>query len=117
MNRFFELARKMSFKSTYRHQHGSVIVLGKKIIGLGFNEIKTHSKSPDPWKFKHSEFSAILNARREDFSKCEIYIYRETKNGTPAPSKPCAYCLKMIKSLNFSKIHYSDDGDFKSEVI
>lgn len=117
MNRFFELARKMSYKSQYRHQMGSVIVQGKKVLGLGFNELKTHTKSPDPFQMKHCEFSAILNARREDFTGCEIYIYRQLKDENPAPAKPCINCFKMLKNLNFYKIHYSVYGGFKSEII
>lgn len=117
MNRFFELARKMSYKSSYRHQMGAVVVLGKKVLGLGFNELKTHPKSPDEYQMRHAEFNSILNARKENFTGCEIYVYRELKDGTPASAKPCNNCLKMLKSLNFSKIHYSDYGGYKSERI
>lgn len=117
MNRFFELARRISFKSSHHPAMGAIITFKGKVLGLGYNSTKTHPRSNHSFSMTHAELSAILNARLEDFSGCEIYIYRELKNGQPAPAKPCIHCSKMLKSLNFKNIHYSDYESFKSERI
>lgn len=118
MNNFFKIAKKISYKSTYKHKIGAVIVYKNKIISFGCNSMKTHPKSTNLFLKTHAELRAILNARREDFSGHEIYIYRETKGqGKIATAKPCKYCYNLIKSLSFKEIHYSDYKGFISERI
>lgn len=117
MNKFFNLARKMSFKSTYKHRMGSIIVYKGKVMGLGFNSTKTHPRSNHSHSMTHAELSAILNSRLEDFTGCSIFVYRELKNGSPAPSFPCGHCFKMLKSLGFKEILYTDYNEYKKEIL
>lgn len=119
MNRFFKLAQKVSKLSTHTsHKMAAVIVYKGKVQSFGINKLSTHPKAQTPFKTIHAEFHAILNARREDFSGHEIYIYRETKGqGKIATAKPCKYCYNLIKSLSFKEIHYSDYKGFISERI
>lgn len=115
--RHFELAKKLSHKSTYKYKLGAVLTKKNKVIGLGFNSIKTHTKSNHPFKMIHAEFDAILNSQLEDFSNCSIYVYRETKAGKPAMSYPCAHCLQMIRSLGIETIYFTDNEGFKKEAV
>lgn len=117
MERFFELARKMSFKSPHKPAMGSIITYKGRILGLGFNSCRSHPRANNPYSMLHAEVSAIINARKENFEGCDIFVYRELKDGTPALAKPCQYCYNMIKSLGFKSINYSDSGTFKSEYI
>lgn len=115
---FFELAKKLSFKSDYPpHKLGAVIVKRNSIIGIGFNKTKTHPKAKTRYKTIHAEMAAILNTRMEDLSGCSIYIYRETKDGIPALAKPCEYCLELIKQVGIKNIYYSDTNGYKHERI
>ena len=115
--KFFDLAKKISKLSNHSHfKLGSVIVRGSKIVSVGTNNIKTHPRSPHPYFSLHAETAAILLAK-QDLTKCEIYVYRETKLGMPVMSRPCEYCLPFIKEAGLKKIHYSIDGGYKSEVI
>lgn len=111
--RNFELARKLSYKSNHHHKLGAVLTKRNKPIGFGFNQVKSHPKSPHPFKSIHAEFDAILNSKLEDFTNCAIYIYRETPGGKIANSKPCKHCEQMLKSLNIDNIYYSDSTGFK----
>lgn len=111
--RYFDIAKRLSYKSDYKHRLGSVIVKKGKVIGLGINKMKTHPKSNTPYKTIHCEFDAVLNARIEDFKDCSIYIYRETPTGKIANSKPCKSCEAMLESIGMENVYYSHEEGFK----
>jgi deoxycytidylate deaminase len=115
--KFFDLAKKVSKLSNHHHHKiGSVIVRGSKIVSVGTNNIKTHPKSTHPHFSLHSEMAAVLLAK-QDLYGCEIYVYRETKDGIPAISRPCTYCFPFIKEAGLKEVHYSINGDYKTEKV
>ncbi|MGH7974895.1 MAG: deaminase [bacterium] len=115
--KFFDLARKVSKLSDHkRFSLGAVIVNGSKIISVGTNKVKTHPKSTHPYNSLHAEMAAIL-AAKQDISKCELYVYRETKNGTRATSKPCIYCQVMINEAGIKTVYYSMNGSFETMAM
>lgn len=110
--KFFDLAKKLSTRSDHRHKLGAVIVRKNRIISFGWNETKTHSKSNHPWKALHAETSAIIYANPKELIGSEIYIYRELKDGTPADSRPCEFCMKLIRQVGIETIYFSKDGNY-----
>lgn len=116
--KFFDLARKLSKKSEHHQHHlGCVIVNGNKVIGLGFNKNKTHTKALTEFKTLHAEVSAIINADEEDLIGSEAYVYRETKLGKLGLSKPCSYCENMLRSVGISKVYYTSPEGYKEEIL
>jgi deoxycytidylate deaminase len=116
--KFFNLAKKLSYKSDYyAHRLGAVVTCGNEILGIGFNKKKTHPLSETRFNNIHAELSAILNSGEEDLSGCSIYVYRETKHGTLAMARPCEHCMKLLRQLNISKIYYSTETGYAKEVI
>lgn len=116
--RFFDICKKLSLKSNHRqHQMGAVIVEKNRVVGVGFNQLKTHSRSNHPYKSIHAELSAILNSRRETFEGCSIYIYRENKYGEKACAKPCIYCTHMLRSLGIREVFYTSNGQYIKGTI
>jgi deoxycytidylate deaminase len=113
--RYFELAKNLSKKSDhYRHKLGCIIVNHNKIIGLGFNLLRTHSKSPNRWKTIHSEFHAILGVDPADLYGATVYVYREHRNGTLAIAKPCPTCNKMLQDCSVREVIYTTEGSYNS---
>jgi deoxycytidylate deaminase len=113
-HKFFELARKLAFKSNHHtHKLGCVIVRKNEIVSLGFNKLKTHPKSNHPFKSLHAELDAILSADREDIRGADLYIFRETKFGNPAMAKPCKYCEAAIKEVGINRVFYSCNNGFE----
>jgi deoxycytidylate deaminase len=113
--KFFDLAKKISKLSDHRnHKLGSVIVRGSKVVSVGTNRVKTHPRSTHPFRSLHSEMAAILLAK-QDLNDCEIYVYRETKEGIPALARPCVYCFPFIRESGIKKIHYSVAAGYKTE--
>ena len=115
--KFFEIAKRLSKKSTYCHQLGAVIVKKNRIVGLGFNNPKkTHPRSTNLFKTVHAELAAVLSAGEEVYG-ADIYIYREHKSGLPANSKPCKFCQKLLEEVGIKNVHYTDEGQFKKYNI
>lgn len=116
--RFFDLCKKLTLKSTH-HSHAMACVIVKKnrVVSIGWNELKTHSKSLHEYKYRHAEFNAILNTPLNELQGATAYIYREHRNGQPALAKPCPSCLKSLQLVGIDKICYSIDGGYQKENI
>jgi deoxycytidylate deaminase len=113
------LAEKVSRLSNHdKHKHGVVICRGSNVISLGTNQIKTHTRAKDYWTASiHAELSAIINAKRNDFTGCDIYVFRRNKINEVADSKPCTHCQILISSLNFRRVYYSSYKGIKCEKV
>lgn len=117
-NKFFDLAKKLSYKSDHRqHKIGGVLVKKSKIISVGFNKLRTHTKSNNPWKSVHCEFDVILGCTKEELAGSSIYIYRQHQDGSSANSKPCKYCAMLIKESGIKKVYYTDDNSYKEYTV
>lgn len=111
-HRHFELAKKLSKKSDHpKFQMGCVIVSKNRIVGVGFNQMKTHTKSTHAFKTLHAEISALIGNTYEDLRNCSIYVYRETKDGKPAMAKPCPTCELALREAGIKNVYYSIDNE------
>lgn len=113
--KYFELAKRLSEKSDHHTHHiGCVIVKKNVILGLGFNQMKSHPKSPHDWKMIHAELHAVLGLLPYELKGAEMYVYREHKNGTLAIAKPCSSCQKLIRTCGIKTVYYTDEGGYSS---
>jgi deoxycytidylate deaminase len=116
--KYFDLAKKLSFKSQYHHKIAAVVVKKGRILGVGVNNpYKTHTKSTNPWRTIHAELDAILDSPKEELKGSSIYVYREHKNGNLASSKPCEHCAALIAKVGIIKVYYTDNNEYKEYVV
>lgn len=116
--RFFEICERLSQKSNSpRFKLGAIVVEKNRIIGLGWNQIKTNPKSSHKWSMRHAEFNAILNTQREDLNGCELYVFRRGLDKKIHIAKPCESCNNIIRQMGISKIHYSINDGYNSEDL
>lgn len=128
----FNVAREVSRMSDFHAQHlGAVVVEGKTIISTGFNTQKTN---PTQHRYNfyrnfnhpeksipkcHAEVSALnhlIGKKDIDWNNVSIYVYREWKDGSPACSRPCVACSKLIKDLGIKNIYFIDEeGNYCKE--
>jgi pyrimidine deaminase RibD-like protein len=94
----------------------AVIVLKGKIIGRGFNLLKTCPGSPHPYRSTHAEYSAFLDANG-NIEGATVYVFRETKNGVTAPAKPCTSCFDFLVGKGVKKIVYTIENSYKEEKV
>jgi len=74
---------------------------------------KTHPKTPDPFNTLHAEIHALLGIPKDKLKGCDAYVYRETKDGVTANSKPCPICQKALAKVGIKRVFYTDVDGFK----
>lgn len=127
---FFNAARAVSKLSDFpRVAVGSCAVYKHRIISSGCNSRKTDTlqKQYNIYRFSedtpasiHSEVSCLkpLIGRKDiDFRYVDLYVYRESKKGTPMLARPCDSCMALIKKLGIRNIYYSNNGGYSHEDI
>lgn len=111
------LAVKQANKSTvFRTQHGAVLAKGKRVLGTGYNQYKTHTKYGSGfWGWLHAEAVAIRDAVRKGIDPAGATLYI-TRIGDNRMSKPCEFCQQLIEQYGIRKVIYTDnDGNIISE--
>ena len=82
--------------------------------------LNAHRFSVDTPHTIHAELACLLpliNRKDINFSDLSLYIYREFKSGELAPSRPCASCEALIKSLGIRNIYYTGTQSYINESI
>lgn len=118
--------------SDYNRVHiGCVAVYKNHVLAVGYNTNKTHPlqnkynkyrnmtyENTEPRSSLHAEMSCLMQIKDMDidFSKVELYVYRENRNGNLAICRPCRACMKMVDDLGIKKIHYTTDSGVAHEV-
>ena len=116
--KYMDLARKLSYKSTHpKHKLGATIIKGSKILGLGFNKLRTDPLSPTPFHQIHAELDALNDKDTKDFRGSKIYVYRKLQNGEQALAKPCIYCQKELKRRGVKECIYTEDKDSVGQIF
>lgn len=111
--KYFEKAKQAALRSNYKYKVGACLVIGNEVY-TGWNRVdKTHPKSMTDFNKIHAEFDVLYKAGfyNEKLSSAEIYIYRITKKGNPALSKPCPGCINLLRKYKINRIYFTDiDG-------
>jgi len=133
--RYFKFAREAAMKATYIGTRsspaiGAVCVYKKSIVATAWNTNKTSPlqaqynifryRDSDTAPKAHCEVNLIQKLRWRfgdsiDWSKVDIYLYREYKNGKLACSRPCVSCLQLLKDLQIKRIFYTTEDGFVEE--
>jgi len=115
---FFRICKKVSeFSDHHSHKIGAVVVKNGKIMSTGFNKLSTHPLSLHPYKSCHAEFMAMKTLDKETLKDSTIYVFRQTKDGKYANSKPCPSCRALIEANKLAKIVFTVDNSIEMEKI
>ncbi len=134
---FFNLARLESYKATYSGFSeviiGCVVAYHGTILARGSNSNKSHTVQSkynilryDDKKLNkyynpalHAEIQALNKVKYLDidFSKVEVYVYREFKRGGTAMARPCVSCMEFIKQLGIKNVYYTTPDGYAYERI
>ena len=132
ISKYFNLAKSASSMSDFYCQLGCVVVYkGRYVISTGWSSTKSNpiQKEYDKYRFEvnqscvrstlHAESMALNKIKNMDinFSKIQIFTYREHKNGTRALSRPCASCMAFIKDLGIKEFYYTVENGWGYEKI
>lgn len=119
MNNILKIAQKIAEINLKKKReldsrtHISIIVSKKRILSIGTNSIKTHTKAQAlgyPLEMLHSEVDAIIRLPKNYKNKpLLLYNFRFSQTGKLGMSKPCKYCLPWCQKL-FDKIVFSNEN-------
>lgn len=124
VKRNFQKARAASMLSDFpTHKLGAVMMLGNKVLAVGYNITKTHpiqkkynierGYNPDVKNNGqiHAEMMCLINTKYldVDWSKVSLYIYREHKDHSTAIAKPCPACEKAIRERGINQVYYTTE--------
>ncbi len=122
LKRIVTTAKRMSIACSKKEPyiHLTFICKGSNIIVVGRNQkSKTHTiakKYEYPYSRIHSELDAIIKYNRkngEPINKMKIVNIRVGRQGQLMNSKPCFYCINMLKSLDVKGVTYTNsNGEF-----
>lgn len=117
--KFIKTLRELKELSNHpAYRMSSIIVNKNRIIAKGYNKNKTHPKSNHPFSFIHAEFAAIYSINKSvDLRGCDIYIYREKRNGDLGCSLPCEFCLELIRDVGISYVIYINNNRYIKDNI
>ena len=117
MNKYISKAATLSLLSTHHtYKIGCVIVKHNKVLGMGYNKLKTHPMAPHEYKYTHAEFMAAYKANN-DIKGATVYVFRQQKSGQMACAKPCKSCWNYLLALGVKEVVYSDYNEIKQELV
>lgn len=127
---YFKAARAISDISDFKRvKIGAVAVYGHRIISTGYNTSRTCplQKKYNRYRFTedtnhsgHAELQCLkpLVGRKDiDFSKVQLYIWRNLSDGSLALARPCQSCMALIKDLGIKQIYYTTYDGYSCEEI
>lgn len=131
IQRGFAFAKEASEMSTFKQHHlGAALIYRGCLLARSWNSYKSapiqkeynrlRGFDVERWQSTlHAEMSCLSKVRQLDidFSKANLFVYREYKNGGTAMARPCPACMAMIKSLGIKNIYYTTPDGYSSEVI
>ena len=100
----FRLAKNVSKHSTHKIKMGAVLVKHGRPLSVGFNKVKSH---PIHTFSIHAEIDCMASFDREELRSSSMFIYRESKCGTPAIARPCKRCLEYLRSFGVKRIFFT----------
>lgn len=110
-----ELAIDEARKSPHRFRVGAVVYNRSYRMGWGHNEhLKTHTKSPHPFKSIHAEFAALLHTVScggTDYLRdrgVSIYVHRLKLDSSSGIARPCEFCQKMLDQAGIRNVYWSE---------
>lgn len=134
-DKFFEMAKNVSTLSDFYKQHhlGCVITYKNKVIGDGYNSLKTHPIQKEYNKYRnyrnnfetpnngslHAEMMALLRCKDYDieWNKVNVFIYRCHKNDIKANAFCCPACRQALIDRGIKRIYYTTENGTLFEKI
>lgn len=108
---FFRLARNESLKVIgFQFRVGAVLCRNSKPVSVGRNRPAKYSARFLTYSINksiHAEVDACMGIDRGHTIGATMYVYRESRNGKLARSKPCIACQGFLRDLGVHTVFYT----------
>lgn len=126
----FALARAAANLSPFPRVKIGAVIIDKsgEVLAVGCNKQKSHPlqaaynerrelDTPDIPHWIHAEIDALVKARHVNLSGGSIFVYRETRRGELAMSRPCGACMTALRDAGIRRIFYTTSHGFALEEL
>lgn len=108
-----ELAIELSRKHVGMRWHFGAVIFKRKLISIGLNSYKTHTKATSFYSFLHAETDAIIGIKKDRLIGSTLFVARTGYDDKRTLlALPCVQCQIMIKRVGISKVYYTIDNKF-----
>ncbi len=117
MDRLIQIATNEAAKSVYMYKLGALVMDGSRIVGKGYNKLKTNPMLRVKYGYHsiHAEIDAIMKSNGKGDT---LLVVRLRRLGDLSCSKPCDKCMKFAKDNGIKKIVYLDwNGDMQEVKV
>lgn len=107
--RHIQRAIRLAALSTERQRHGCVVAKSGSVVSVGVNTFRNdpqNVETPKQQASYHAERNAITYKAVE---RTTVYVARIRKDGTPAYSAPCVYCLDELSAALVKRVVWTTD--------
>lgn len=103
----FRIAREAAaFVTHSRLRLGAAMLVGRRLVSIGWNTNRTHPASDTIFAWRHAEHNCLVGTHKVDCSRATIYVVRVSRSGRDRCSKPCPPCTKLLKAAGVRKVWY-----------
>lgn len=103
------------------NRHGCVIFKKNQNVGYGWNKDKTHPAAAACHSQRiHAELAALIMTKEKYLPGADVFIARTMRNkgSTLGMSRPCQFCMKLLRRANIRKVFYTtQDGIWTMEKL
>lgn len=112
--RFAKIALQLAAETDHdvTHQMCAVVVSKNRVLGVGYNQPKTHPiSSGTPQNQLHAEMAAVLSCAEGAAEGAEIYVARSKPSGKPGLARPCEVCQGVLRRFGIRRAFYTINSE------
>lgn len=123
--KYFEAAHQAALKSDFKTRVGAVAVYRGKVIASASSSEKTNPlqyvynryrdfaiNGSDCLPKLHAEIGLVTKLRKMqnvDMKRVNVYVYRVCKSKPFSLARPCAGCIRALRSLGIKSVYYTTE--------
>tara|TARA_R110002126_G_C10490983_1_gene504943 strand:+ start:166366 stop:166755 length:390 start_codon:yes stop_codon:yes gene_type:complete len=115
--KFAKTALDLAAASKYEvaHQLCALVVNKNYVLGIGYNQPKTHPMSAGtPRDHLHAEMHALL--RCESSNGADMIVVRSKPSGKPGLAKPCEVCERILRQFGIRRVFYTVNCETPDDI-
>jgi deoxycytidylate deaminase len=99
---YLNFGKRIAQRSPNNFKHSTIILRGGKVVSYGYNHDDIHAEQ--------NALSKLWPNKRKGTT---VLNFRIGRRGNLLNSKPCEFCLELIRKSKVAKIIYSTENGFE----
>lgn len=91
------------------YQLCALVVKKNKVLGIGYNNPKTHPLAKTKMRQLHAEMDACIRCSKQELKGAELIVVRARRDKKVGMAKPCQACDIFIRFMGIKRVYYTVD--------